>query len=154
MLFMTISHPGMPFLDMAVFTIARCLYISHLCGLSGIPPTIVVILDRCSPEHMLIFEDAGLAAKALVAMTATSKIAYFTMDSIGKNGRICQVCCSDYGLWTATERKDSDTHDEQNDYNHADPSESTRSPTHAPSPSVAHHRCSPSKRFRILVARI
>ena len=46
MLFMTISHPRMPSLDIAVFTIAKCLYISDLCGLSGIPPTIVVIFDR------------------------------------------------------------------------------------------------------------
>lgn len=67
MFFMTISHPRMPFLDIAPqFTIARFLYISHLCGLSGIPPTIAVIFDRWSPEHMLIFEDAGLTAKALV----------------------------------------------------------------------------------------
>ena len=91
MLFMTISHPGMPFLDMAVFTIARCLYISHLCGLSGIPPTIVVIFDRWSPEHMLIFEDAGLTAKALAATTAAAMTAYFILDSIGKKGRTCHT---------------------------------------------------------------
>ena len=91
MFFMTISHPRMPFLDIAVFTIARCLYISHLCGLSGIPPTIAVIFDRWSPEHIIIFEDAGLTAKPLVAMTAVRMIAYFMIDSIGKNGRICQL---------------------------------------------------------------
>lgn len=42
----TMSHPRMPSLAIAVFTIAKCLYISHLRGPSGIPPTIVVIVDR------------------------------------------------------------------------------------------------------------
>ena len=84
-------HPRMPSLDMAVFTISRCLYISDLFGPPGIAPTIVVIFERCSPEHIIIFEDAGLPAKALVAMTAARMIAYFITDSIGKNGRICQL---------------------------------------------------------------
>ena len=79
----------MPFLDIAVFSIARCLYISDLCGLSGIPTTIVVIFDRWSPEHMLIFEDAGLTANALVAKTAAAMTAYFIVDSIGRNGEFC-----------------------------------------------------------------
>ena len=87
----TISHPRMPSLAIAVFTISKCLYISDLCGPSGITPTIVVIFERCSPEHIIIFEDAGLTAKALVAMTAVRMIAYFITDSIGKNGRICQL---------------------------------------------------------------
>jgi hypothetical protein len=48
---------------------------------------------------------------------------------------------------SATDRKDDDTQDAQNKHKHADPSEPTHSPTHPPSPSVAHHRCSPSKRI-------
>ena len=91
MSFMTTSHPRMPFLDIAVFTIARCLYIAHLYGLSGIPPTIVVIFDRWSPEHMLIFEDAGLIAKALAATTVAAMTTYFIFDSIGKKGRTCHT---------------------------------------------------------------
>ena len=80
----------MPSLAIAMFTIAKCLYISDLCGPSGIPPTIVVILVRCSPEHIIIFEDAGLTAKALVAMTAERMIAYFIVDPIRKNRRVFQ----------------------------------------------------------------
>ena len=81
----------MPSLAIAVFTISKCLYISHLCGPSGIPPIIVVIFDRWSPEHMLIFEDAGLTAKALAATTATAMTAYFILDSIGKKGCACHT---------------------------------------------------------------
>jgi len=98
MFFMTMSHPRMPFLDIAVFTIARCLYISHFFGLSGIPPTIVVIFDRWSLEHMLIFEDAGLIAEALAVKTAAAMTAYFILDSICKKGtchaqrRTSQTC--------------------------------------------------------------
>ena len=44
--FIIMSHPRMPSLAIAVFNISKCLYIFHLCGLSTIPPTIVVIFDR------------------------------------------------------------------------------------------------------------
>ena len=40
------SHPRMPSLAIAVFTISKCRYMSHLRGPSRIPPTIVVIFDR------------------------------------------------------------------------------------------------------------
>jgi hypothetical protein len=89
MFFMTTSHPRVPSLDIAVFTIAKCLYISHLCGLSGIPPTIVVIFDRWSPEHMPIFEDAGLAANALAATTAAAMTAYFIGTPWEETGEFC-----------------------------------------------------------------
>ena len=80
----------MPSLAIAVFTICKCLYISDLFGPSGMAPTIVVIFERSAPEHDIVSEDAGLTAKALVAMIAARMIAYFIMVSIGRNGRICQ----------------------------------------------------------------
>ena len=48
---------------------------------------------------------------------------------------------------SATDDKDSDRHDGENEHKRADPSEPAHSPTHPPSPSIAtaHHRCSPSK---------
>ena len=73
----TMSHPRMPSLAIAVFTIAKCLYISHLCGPSGIPPIIVVICDMSPPEHDIISAEAGLNARTALARTAAETIAYF-----------------------------------------------------------------------------
>jgi hypothetical protein len=82
------SHPRTPSLAIAVFTICKCLYISHLCGPSGISLIVVIIFDRCSPEHNIVLEDAGLTAKALVTMVAAIKNVYFIVNSSRKNGRI------------------------------------------------------------------
>lgn len=57
---MSLWHPRVPSLAMAALIIARCLYISHLCGPSGFPVIIVVILDKSSPAHDIIFAFAGL----------------------------------------------------------------------------------------------
>jgi hypothetical protein len=78
----------MPSLAIALFTISRCLFIIHLCEPSGMVPTIVVIFDRCAPEHGASIEDAGLMANAQVATTVARAIAIFMMDSVGRTQRI------------------------------------------------------------------
>jgi hypothetical protein len=59
-------------LDIAVFNIARCLYISHLCGPSGIPPTIVTIFDRLSLEHIRL-DICASATVARLTVASTDK---------------------------------------------------------------------------------
>ena len=70
----------MPSLDIAVFTVSRCLYICHLCGPSGMPAIIVVIFERCLPEHGAIVENAGLTVRAEAAIAAAAMmIPYFIL---------------------------------------------------------------------------
>ena len=75
------SHPRMPSLAIAELTIAKCLFISHLFGPSGVPPIIVVIFDRSAPEHDIIFAEAGLTEKT-EAKRAAQIIAYFIVNTI------------------------------------------------------------------------
>ncbi len=63
-------QPRMPSLAIAALTIAKFLFIAHLCGPSAIPPIMVVIFDKCASEHIIILADAGLNARITVAMTA------------------------------------------------------------------------------------
>lgn len=71
-------HPRVPSLDIAVFTIAKCRFISHLFGLSGIVFIIVVIFDMS--EHICMCAEAGLNVK-----TATRRpignAEYFILNS-------------------------------------------------------------------------
>lgn len=43
--FIVILHPREPSLAIAALIIAKCRFIFHLCGPSGIPPIIVVIFS-------------------------------------------------------------------------------------------------------------
>jgi hypothetical protein len=78
-------HPRMPSLAIAALTIARCLFISHFFGPSGMPPIIVVIFDRCVSEHIIvlviIFADAGLNARTTVATMAAEITACFMLNT-------------------------------------------------------------------------
>jgi hypothetical protein len=65
-------------------TIAKCLFISHLRGESGIPTIIVVIFDKCVSEHIIILADAGLNESMTVAMTAADIVAYFMLNTSEK----------------------------------------------------------------------
>jgi hypothetical protein len=75
-----ILHPRGPSLAIAALIIARCLFISHLCGPSGIPPIIVVIFDISAPEHDIISAEAGLNARTAPARTAAETITYFIVN--------------------------------------------------------------------------
>jgi hypothetical protein len=77
-------HPRMPSLAIAALTIAKCLFISHLRGESGIPTIIVVIFDKCVSEHIIILADAGLNESMTVAMTAADIVAYFMLNTSEK----------------------------------------------------------------------
>jgi hypothetical protein len=77
-------HPRMPSLAIAALTIAKCLFISHLCGESGIPPIIVVIFDKCVSEHIIILADAGLNERIMVAITAAEISVFFILDTSEK----------------------------------------------------------------------
>ena len=77
-------HPRMPSLAIAALTIAKCLFISHLCGESGIPAIIVVIFDKCASEHIIILADAGLNERIAVAVTAAEIAAYFMVGTSEK----------------------------------------------------------------------
>jgi hypothetical protein len=73
-----IWQPCVPSLAIAEFTIARCWFISHFFGLSGIAPSIVVIFDMS--EHISMCAEAGLNART--AATSTSGNAtYLIFDS-------------------------------------------------------------------------
>jgi len=74
----------MPSLAIAALTIAKCLFISHLCGPSGIPPIIVAIFDMSAPEHDIIFADAGLNAKTAAVRTAAETTADFIVTPMKK----------------------------------------------------------------------
>jgi hypothetical protein len=82
-------HPRMPSLAIAALTIAKCLFIAHLCGPSAITPIIVVIFDKCVSEHIVILADAGLNARITVAMTAPEIAAYFILCTSEKRDN-CQ----------------------------------------------------------------
>ena len=69
----------MPSLAIAAFMMAKCLFISHLCGPSGRPASIVVIFDMSAPEQDIIIADAGLNTKA-VATSTNAKTAYFILN--------------------------------------------------------------------------
>jgi hypothetical protein len=69
----------MPSLAIAAFMMAKCLFISHLCGPSGIPASIIVIFDMSAPEQNIIIADAGLNTKA-VAASINAKTAYFILN--------------------------------------------------------------------------
>jgi hypothetical protein len=77
-------HPRMPSLAIAALTIAKCLFIAHLCGESGIPPIIVVIFDKCVSEHIIILADAGLNERTTVAMMAANIAVYFMLNTSRK----------------------------------------------------------------------
>lgn len=77
--FFVILHPRMPSLAIAAFMMAKCLFISHLCGPSGIPASIVVIFDMSAPEQDIIIADAGLNTKA-VATSINAKTEYFILN--------------------------------------------------------------------------
>jgi hypothetical protein len=63
---------------MALFRVSKWEYISDLRRPSGISAILVVILDRCSPEHSVaVLEDAGLIAKVLVTSTSAAMTALF-----------------------------------------------------------------------------
>jgi hypothetical protein len=85
-------HPRTPSLAIAALTIARCLFISHFFGLSGIPPIIVVIFDRCVSEHIImpviILADAGLNARITVATMAAEIAAYFMLSTSLEIGQL------------------------------------------------------------------
>jgi hypothetical protein len=78
-------HPRTPSLAIAALTIARCLFISHFFGPSGMPPIIVVIFDRCVSEHIIvlviILADAGLNARITLATMAAEITAYFMLNT-------------------------------------------------------------------------
>ena len=62
-------HPRGPSFAIAALIIAKCWFIFHLCGPSGIPPSIVVIFDMSTPEHDIISADAGFNGRTAVAKT-------------------------------------------------------------------------------------
>jgi len=73
-------HPRVPSLAIAALIIAKCWFIFHLFGPSGIPPIIAVIFDMSVPEHDIISADAGLNARTAVARTAKETTAYFIVN--------------------------------------------------------------------------
>jgi hypothetical protein len=87
--FIVILHPRVPSLAIPVLIIAKCLFISHFFGPSGIPPIIVVIFDISASEHDIIPADAGLKARTAVAKTVKETIAYFIVNLMRENRWNC-----------------------------------------------------------------
>jgi hypothetical protein len=83
--FIVILHPRVPSLAIPVLIIAKCLFISHFFGPSGIPPIIVVIFDMSAPEHDIISADAGMKARTAAARTVKEAIAYFIVNLMREN---------------------------------------------------------------------
>lgn len=82
--FIVMLHPRVPSLAIAVLIIAKCLFIFHLFGPSGIPAIIVVIFDMCVPEHDIISADAGLNAKTAATRIVEETNAYFIVSLMRK----------------------------------------------------------------------
>src|SRR6266702_2349036 len=72
-----VRQPCVPSLAIAEFTIARCWFISHFFGLSGIAPIIVVSFDMS--EHISMCAEAGLNVKT-AARTTDRNAAYFNRN--------------------------------------------------------------------------
>src|SRR4051812_32767551 len=77
--FIAMLHPRVPSLAIAALGIARCLFISHLCGPSGMPDIMVVIFDR-TPEHDMMCAEAALNVTTSARMAA-GNAAYFIVSS-------------------------------------------------------------------------
>jgi hypothetical protein len=77
-------HPRGPSLAIAAFIIAKCWFIIHLCGPSGIPPSIVVIFDMSAPEHDIISADAGFNGRTAVTKATAETIAYLIVHLMSK----------------------------------------------------------------------
>jgi hypothetical protein len=78
--FIVMLQPRVPSLAIAALIIAKCRFIFHLFGPSGIPAIVVVIFDMSAPEHDIISADAGLNARTAVARTAKETTAYFIVN--------------------------------------------------------------------------